>query len=169
MLITPFLPRRLAARMFARRFAVYSSELRRIAQETGSILFDSDALPELSDIDNWAADKVHLRSSGHRLIAYRAAEVLGVRDAERLAALDRAFHEDADDPEGRWITRHVLPWAWRRMRGRTAGDGLSAKHTDYVEVQGQAEPPRRCGSAVRVRHRLVLLCSSGSQARSGRR
>ncbi|WP_119698078.1 glycosyltransferase [Microbacterium halotolerans] len=137
MLITPFLPRRLAARMFARRFAAYSSELRRIAKETGSILFDSDALPELSDVDNWAADKVHLRSSGHRLIAYRAAEVLGVRDAEQLAALDRAFHEDADDPDGRWITRHVLPWAWRRMRGRTAGDGLSAKHTDYVEVRGR--------------------------------
>ncbi|WP_105566871.1 glycosyltransferase [Microbacterium halophytorum] len=135
LLVTPFLPRRFAARMFARRFAAYASELRRIADEHGAMLLDSDALPELGDTGHWSADKVHLRSSGHRMLAYRAAEVLGMRDAPRLAELDRAFHEDADEPSGRWVTQHALPWVWRRVRGRTAGDGLLPKHSDYVEVR----------------------------------
>lgn len=135
LLVTPFLPRRFAARLFARRFAIYSSEMRRIAEETGSLLLDCDALPELGDLEMWAEDKVHLRSVGHRLLAYRAAEVLGVRDAPRLAELDAAFHVDDDDPGGRWLRQHALPWMWRRMRGRAAGDGLLAKHAEYVVVR----------------------------------
>lgn len=137
MLVTPFLPRRAIVRVFARRFAIYASELRRIAAENGCHLLDVDALPELGELSNWSQDKVHLSSSGHRLLAYRAAEVLGVRDAPQLAALDAAFHEDYVEPEGRWITRHALPWAWRRLRGRTAGDGLLAKHAEYVTIRGR--------------------------------
>lgn len=143
LLVTPFLPRRAAARLFARRFAVYASELRRIAAETGSFLLDVDALPELGELQMWSDDKVHLRSSGHRLLAYRAAELLGVRDAPELAALDAAFHEDIETIAGRWLTQHALPWVWRRMRGRTAGDGLLAKHADYVEIRaGRSRPSR---------------------------
>lgn len=134
LLVTPFLPRIPTARLFARRVAVYSSEIRRIAEETGSLLLDTDALPELGGAGAWSADRVHLRSSGHRLLAYRAAEVLGVRDAPALAELDRAFHDDAQEETGRWVTRHALPWVWRRMRGRTAGDGRTAKHDGWVDL-----------------------------------
>lgn len=137
LLVTPFLPNRAIVRIFARRFAVYSSELRRIAAAHGCYLLDVDALPELGELPNWAQDKVHLSSPGHRLLAYRAAEVLGVRDADQLAALDAAFHEDYAEPEGAWITRHALPWVWRRLRGRTAGDGMFAKHADYVAIRGR--------------------------------
>ena len=35
---------------------------------------------------------------------------------------------------GTWLRRDVLPWVWRRLRGRTAGDGVSPKHDDYVIV-----------------------------------
>ncbi len=134
LLVTPFLPRIPTARLFARRVAVYASEIRRIADETGSLLLDTDALPELGGAGAWSADRVHLRSSGHRLLAYRAAEVLGVRDAPALAELDRAFHDDAQEETGRWVTRHALPWVWRRMRGRTAGDGRTAKHDGWVDL-----------------------------------
>ncbi|MGH2275277.1 MULTISPECIES: GDSL-type esterase/lipase family protein [Microbacterium] len=135
LLVTPFLPRRRAARLFARRFAVYASELRRIARDTGSMLLDTEAHPALGDLDMWADDKVHMRSRGHRFLAYRAAEALGVPDAEALGGLDAALHadDDAPDPHG-WLRRHALPWIWRRLHGRTAGDGLSAKHDDYVDL-----------------------------------
>lgn len=134
LLVTPFLPRIPSARLFARRVAAYAGEIRRIAADTGSVLLDTDALPALGEPGAWSPDKVHLRSAGHRLLAYRAAEALGVRDAPELAELDRALHEDADEPEGRWVTRHALPWVWRRMRGRTAGDGLIAKHDGWVPM-----------------------------------
>ncbi len=142
LLVTPFLPRRAAAKLFARRFAIYNSELRRIATATGARLLDLEALPAIGDLELWAADKVHLRPAGHRFVAYRAAEVLGVRDAEALGGLDEALHSDEDpfDPTG-WLRRDALPWIWRRLHGRTAGDGVSAKHDDYVRI-GDAGSPR---------------------------
>ena len=140
LLVTPFLPRRRAALLFARRFARFASELRRIADATGSLLLDLEALPAIGDLGLWAEDKVHLRSRGHRFLAYRAADVLGVPDAEALGGLDAALHAD-DDPAapGSWLSRDALPWVWRRLRGRTAGDGVTAKHTGYVVVRGRGD------------------------------
>jgi phosphatidylinositol alpha 1,6-mannosyltransferase len=140
LLVTPFLPRRRAAVLFARRFSQFASELRRVASDTGAILLDLDALPAIGDLELWADDKVHLRSRGHRFLAYRAAEALGVPDAEALGGLDEAFHRDDEPaPEGTWLVRDALPWVWRRVRGRTAGDGVYAKHTDYVLVGGRGD------------------------------
>ncbi|MEZ3159822.1 glycosyltransferase [Microbacterium sp. BWT-B31] len=135
LLVTPFLPRRRVVRLFARRFAQFASELRRIARETGAILFDVEALPAIGDPGMWAHDKVHLRSRGHRFLAYRAADALGVPDAETLGGLDAALHADDDEVvTGSWLRRDALPWVWRRLRGRTAGDGLPPKHDGYVVI-----------------------------------
>lgn len=133
LLLTLFLPRRRASALFARRVAVYNSELRRIARTHGCRLLDLEALPDIRDLDMWADDRVHLRSRGHRFLAYRAAELLGVPDAEALGGLDAALHDDEPHPAG-WLRRDALPWVWRRLRGRTAGDGRDAKHDDYVEL-----------------------------------
>lgn len=133
LLVTPILPKRIAARLFARRFAIFNSELRRIARETGSLLLDLEAHSTIGDLEMWASDRVHLCSAGHRFVAYRAAERLGVPHADALAELDASLHSD-EPIAGRWLTRDALPWVWRRLRGRTAGDGRSAKHDDYVEI-----------------------------------
>lgn len=140
LLVTPFLPRRRAAALFARPFAAFASEVRRIAESTGALLLDLEALPRIGDLDLWADDKVHLRSRGHRFLAYRAAEVLGVPNAEALGGLDEALHAD-DDPvmTGTWLRRDALPWVWRRLRGRTAGDGVAAKHSGYVVIRGRGD------------------------------
>ncbi|GAA1934142.1 hypothetical protein GCM10009775_27570 [Microbacterium aoyamense] len=136
LLVTPFLPRRITALVFARRFATYASELRRIAAAHSAMLLDLEAHPSIGELEMWADDKVHLRSRGHRFLAYRAAEALGVPDAEALGLLDDALHADDDRPApGTWMTRDALPWVWRRVRGRTAGDGLVAKHDDYVRIR----------------------------------
>lgn len=135
LLATVFLPARFAAGVLARRFAAYNARLRRIASDTGAILIDLEATTELARLELWADDKVHLRSRGHRLVAYRAAEALGVPDAEALAELDDAFHLDEEPPVvGTWLRRDALPWMWRRLRGRTAGDGLSPKLPDYIRI-----------------------------------
>ncbi|MBN9169463.1 MAG: glycosyl transferase, partial [Microbacterium sp.] len=57
-----------------------------------------------------------------------------VPDAGELSGLDEALHADDEVPRGGWLTRDVLPWLWRRVRGRTAGDGILAKHTAYVDL-----------------------------------
>ncbi|MDE0547160.1 glycosyltransferase [Microbacterium sp. C7(2022)] len=138
LLVTPFLPRRRVAMVLARRFAAFASQLRRIATDTGAILLDMEAVPAIGEVDLWADDRVHLRSRGHRFLAYRAAEALGVPDAEALGELDAALHKDVEIvAAGTWLRRDVIPWMLRRIHGRTAGDGLSAKHDDWVLVGGR--------------------------------
>ncbi|WP_447912610.1 GDSL-type esterase/lipase family protein [Microbacterium phyllosphaerae] len=131
-LVTPFLPRRRAAAIYSRRFAAFATALAGIAARTGAILIDTDLHPSLPDRSNWGEDLVHLSSRGHRFLAYRAGEMLAVPHADALGALDAALHENEPIGAGLWWRRHALPWVWRRMHGRAAGDGRSAKHDDYV-------------------------------------
>jgi phosphatidylinositol alpha 1,6-mannosyltransferase len=131
-LVTPFLPGRRAASIYTRRFAAFASLLSGIASRTGAILIDTDLHPTLGDRANWGEDLVHLSSTGHRFLAYRAGEVLGVPHADALGALDAALHEHESIGAGAWWRHHALPWVWRRLHGRTAGDGRVAKHDDYV-------------------------------------
>lgn len=131
-LVTPFLPGRRAAALYTRRFAAFATALAGVAARTGAILIDTDLHPELADRPNWGEDLVHLSSRGHRFLAYRAGEVLGVPHAEALGALDAVLHEHEPIGAGAWWRRHALPWVWRRLHGRAAGDGRRAKHDDYV-------------------------------------
>jgi phosphatidylinositol alpha 1,6-mannosyltransferase len=41
-----------------------------------------------------------------------------------------------------WVWTHVRPWLGRRLRGRTAGDGLHPKHDALVPVV-PLDPTRR--------------------------
>ncbi|WP_259363232.1 glycosyltransferase [Microbacterium esteraromaticum] len=139
-LITPFLPRRAASAVYARRFAAFASALAAVADRTGAILVDADRHPGLGARANWAEDLVHLSSRGHRLLAYIVGERLGVPHAEALGELDAALHEHERITRGLWWRRHALPWIWRRLRGRTAGDGRVAKHDDYVVLDRNGVP-----------------------------
>ncbi|MBT2485591.1 MULTISPECIES: GDSL-type esterase/lipase family protein [unclassified Microbacterium] len=131
-LVTPFLPGRPAASMYTRRFSAFATALAGIAARTGAILIDTDLYPTLPDRPNWGEDLVHLSSRGHRFLAYRAGEMLGVPHADALGALDAVLHEHEPIGAGMWWRRHALPWVWRRLHGRAAGDGRSAKHEGYV-------------------------------------
>lgn len=142
LLITPFLPDRRAARLFARRFARFASLLAGIADRHGAILLDTDLHPTLSSRPNWGEDLVHLGSRGHRFLAYCAGDLLGVPHAETLGALDQVLHDADATTRAAWWHEHALPWVWRRLRGRVAGDGRRAKHDDYVYI-GRSEVMRR--------------------------
>lgn len=134
LLVTPFLPGRRVAGIYAARFAAFASRLAAIAERTGALLIDTDLHPSLGDRANWGEDLVHLSSRGHRFLAYRAGEVLGVPHAETLGALDEVLHDVEAVSRAAWWRDHALPWAWRRIRGRVAGDGRVAKHADYVYI-----------------------------------
>ncbi|WP_259614011.1 GDSL-type esterase/lipase family protein [Microbacterium paraoxydans] len=133
-LVTPFLPDRRAAVLYVRRFSAFATALAGTAARTGAILIDTDLHPSLGERQHWGEDLVHLSSRGHRFLAYRVAEVLGVPHADALGLLDAALHENELIGRAAWWRRHALPWVWRRLHGRAAGDGRRAKHDDYVYV-----------------------------------
>ncbi|MFS0852339.1 GDSL-type esterase/lipase family protein [Microbacterium sp. 179-I 3D4 NHS] len=134
LLVTPFLPGQRAASIYAARFSTFATALAGVAARTGAMMIDTDLHPTLREREHWGEDLVHLSSSGHRFLAYRAGEMLGVPHADALGALDAALHESTAIGRGLWWSRHALPWVWRRLHGRTAGDGRVAKHDDYVYV-----------------------------------
>ncbi len=142
LLVTVFLPRRRASRLLAGRFAEFNSALRAVARDTGAILLDLETVPALGDLSLWADDVVHLNSRGHRRLAYEAAARLGVPEAKSLLQLEELLHADETDPVPQrhpravWIRDHALPWVFRRLRGRTAGDGLEPKHAELITIRG---------------------------------
>lgn len=40
-----------------------------------------------------------------------------------------------------WLRAHAIPWAMRRMRGGTAGDGRDPKHAGLMIIGGVAGIP----------------------------
>jgi len=154
LIVTPFVAPWPLLRILSRRTVRLAAELRRVATETDAMLLDFTRDPDRIDERMWAADRVHLSSYGHRVLSYRAAAALGVPAAGELGALDALMHDDA--PEARisristpaWLWTHVRPWAGRRVRGRTAGDGRAPKHSVLVEVVPGA---RRAGQAAHRR------------------
>jgi phosphatidylinositol alpha 1,6-mannosyltransferase len=143
LLVTPFLPRRRASLLLAKRFALFNSELRSLARTCGAVLLDVEAVPTIGDLSLWADDAVHLNPRGHRTLAYEAAARLGVPDAQPLGLLEESLHADeGDDPvtgsRTGWLRDHAMPWVLRRLRGRTAGDGREPKHLDLVTIGGRS-------------------------------
>lgn len=143
LLVTPFLPRRRASLLLAKRFALFNSELRTLARTSGAVLLDVETAPTIGDLSLWADDAVHLNPRGHRMLAYEAAARLGVPDAEPLGLLEQSLHADdgdepAADPRAAWLRDHAMPWMLRRLRGRTAGDGREPKHPGLVAIGGRS-------------------------------
>jgi lysophospholipase L1-like esterase len=116
------------------KVAIYNGHLRGIADRHGALLVDLWAMAPLVDVRAWSDDRLHFSSDGHRRIALRTAEVLGVPVAEdwrepwppvepttwlRLRQADLA-----------WTKTHLLPWVGRHLRGESMGDGLMPKRPE---------------------------------------
>lgn len=123
---------RLGRTLTARTDAL-NRELRRMAQDRGAILLDLASYELAYDDRMWARDRIHGNSAGHAAIGNELAHVLGVPGAAP-GALSAAL--EPPTPRGRrevlaedlrWLRVYVLPWAWRRLRGRTTGDRRAAK------------------------------------------
>lgn len=120
------------------RVMTFNRRLRGIAERRGARLIELEqegvAHPEL-----WAADRLHASSTGHERIEAAAAEALGLPGASALwaeplpEAVRRArWARLADDAV--WTGRHMAPWVVRRLRGRSSGDGRTAKRPSLGPV-----------------------------------
>jgi len=154
LVVAPFAPPRGYLRALHDRTLVFARELRRRARECGALFLDPATELDLVDPRMWAGDRVHLSSRGHRMLSYAAAETLGLAGAAELAGLEAAMHDEEPGPDdeplshARWLWAHVRPWAARRIRGRTAGDGRVAKHDELVPIL-PGDVPVRGGYRIR--------------------
>nr|WP_055505824.1 SGNH/GDSL hydrolase family protein [Nonomuraea pusilla] len=118
------------------RFAVYYLHLRSIADLYGCKLVDQWSMQALRDWRAWSDDRLHMNEEGHRLVAARVLDVLGVpfdddwrrQWPERAAADPRTRRRE----DAQWVREHLVPWVTRRLRGASSGDGLPPKRPDLA-------------------------------------
>jgi lysophospholipase L1-like esterase len=134
LVVTGFPPPFPLLRRVRTRVARYNAHLRAIADRQDCHVVDLCAMPPLHDPRAWSTDRLHLATDGHRRIALRAAEVLGLPVGEDwrepLPPADPVDWATQRREDLRWTREDLLPWVGRRLRGRSSGDGLSAKRPE---------------------------------------
>jgi lysophospholipase L1-like esterase len=134
-----------AADRLAARFRAFNAGVRATAGRHATMLVDVGPVAALHDRRLWHEDRLHLSPEGHARVAAAVLETLGIDDPHLLAGPPGWWREPL--PPGppprrgadlvadvRWVRRHLLPWVGRRLRGVSSGDGMSAKHTELVDV-----------------------------------
>ena len=127
--LTPVMP---MARRVMPRVLVMNEAIRASAAENGAILVDVAAHPVASDPRLWSEDRLHANALGHARIAEALAHALGLPDANAgwaapLPPAPRRTLIGTIGAEVRWGAKYLVPWVWRHARGRSSGDGQSAK------------------------------------------
>ncbi len=127
-------------RTLTAKTAALNMELRRMAAQTGALLLDLDAYALAHDPRMWAADRIHGNPAGHARIGAALAHLVGLPGAE----VDPLAETLPPEPRRKrdllvedvaWAWRYLGPWAWRRLHGRTTGDGAAEKRPALAPVK----------------------------------
>jgi lysophospholipase L1-like esterase len=118
--------------VWAARFGEFNKTVRRVGAEVGAIIVDANQETFFSDNRFLAFDRLHLNDEGHHRVAQALLERLGYQ-------FDPAWRIPLPPAEPTpwlkkravsaiWFFTFALPWIWRRLRGKSSGDGRSAKY-----------------------------------------
>lgn len=121
------------ADLWAARFGEFNKNVRAVAEEVGAIVADANEEGLLSDRRFLADDRLHLNEIGHDRVAQGILEKLGLPYAmswrEPLPRLEKLSQPKRYKSNLKWLLTFFIPWIWRRLRGRSSGDGRSGKHS----------------------------------------
>ena len=114
------------------RFKDFNKQVRELAYETGAILNEANDGRYPNDIRFLAFDRLHLNPEGHHRVAQGVLENLNLPfDESYKIPLPPAKKENPVKKKivnALWIMTFVLPWLYRRLRGKSSGDGREAKY-----------------------------------------
>jgi lysophospholipase L1-like esterase len=145
LIFTGFDPRMFPViRLLRGRIAAYNMHLRGIADSRGCDLVDLWSMRALKDTRAWSPDRLHLTTDGHRHVARRACEVLGIPPGEDWRVPPPARHPATGNgrspwlaarrQDARWVREYAGPWLRRRVGGTSSGDGVLPKRPDLLPV-----------------------------------
>jgi lysophospholipase L1-like esterase len=118
--------------VWAARFGEFNKIVREVGAEVGAIIIDANSETFFNDNRFLAFDRLHLNAEGHNRVAQALLEKLGYQfdsawriplaPAPASSLLSRRISSTI------WFFTFALPWIWRRLRGKSSGDGRSAKY-----------------------------------------
>ena len=124
------------ADVWVERFTEFNKNVRAVATDFGAILAEAQQAPWLADRRFLAVDRLHLNAEGHWRMSQAVLEMLGYPfDASWRTPLPSAKKKSWAKKRVEnfnWILIFVLPWIWRRLRGRSSGDGRSPKYPALI-------------------------------------
>ena len=125
------------AELWETRFKDFNNNVRKVASDLGAILIEWNEAMFLSDRRFLAPDRLHLNAEGHHRVAQGVLEKLNMSfDAHWKMPLppapDTSKIADLID-DVKWLYSFALPWVWRRLRGKSSGDGRESKHYEPVK------------------------------------
>jgi lysophospholipase L1-like esterase len=112
------------------RIAIFNELLREVVDTRRAVLVDNWRLREAQDARYWDADRVHLSPFGHHLAALHVLDSLGIRHDHEPVVLPEATSSTRRErlrAEVEWASSFAGPWIYRRLTGRSLGDGINAK------------------------------------------
>jgi lysophospholipase L1-like esterase len=120
------------AQVWEKRFSAFNSGVREVGAEVGAIVVDANQENFLSDRRFLAFDRLHLNTEGHYRCAEAVKEKIGLPfnpawrtplpPAKKVPWIAQKAITVA------WFVIFALPWIFRRIRGKSSGDGRSAKY-----------------------------------------
>lgn len=121
------------ADLWESRFRAFNENVRSVASEVGAIVADANEENFLSDRRFLADDRLHLNPLGHDRVAQGVLEKLELpyllNWREPLPPPQKVELRERLASNLRWYVTFLFPWMWRRLRGKSSGDGRSAKHS----------------------------------------
>ena len=125
------------AEVWQKRFSEFNNGVRQVGAEVGAIVVDANQERFFSDRRFLAFDRLHLNAEGHNRCAQAVLERLGL-------PFDPAWRTPLPPAKKTplvieklitvaWFFVFALPWIFRRIRGKSSGDGRSAKYPTPVK------------------------------------
>ncbi|MFD4246236.1 SGNH/GDSL hydrolase family protein [Streptomyces sp. NPDC058525] len=127
------------ARPIASRVYALNDRVRDAAARHGVTVAEIAAQPVATDPRLWTADRLHVSALGHARIAAALAEAVGLPGSDDSWTLPLPPRR-APGPlrtagaELRWVAGFLGPWIGRRLRGRSSGDGRTAKRPGLLPL-----------------------------------
>ncbi|MFE9622785.1 SGNH/GDSL hydrolase family protein [Streptomyces sp. NPDC006527] len=133
------------ARPLTPRVLALNARIREAAGRHGVAVAETAGHAVVTDARLWSPDRLHASPLGHARIAAAVAHALGLPGSD-----DSWTHPlpapDSSAPAGwragvaelRWAAAFLGPWLGRRLRGRSSGDGRTAKRPGLLPVAGPA-------------------------------
>jgi lysophospholipase L1-like esterase len=120
-----------------RRNWAFNEAVRELARRYDAVLVDHWAFERYQDRRMWDTDRLHMSALGHRYMAARVLEALGVDHTLKLqrpeapvpAGLREILRRERD-----WLQEWVIPMFGRKFKGVTLGDNLPPRWPEPVLV-----------------------------------
>jgi lysophospholipase L1-like esterase len=125
------------AELWHERFTDFNEHVREVAKEFGAILMDAKDAQFLGDRRLLNRDRLHLNEEGHWRLSQAVLEGLSFPSNTAwkipLPPAPKKSKINSSIENSIWIWTFVLPWIWRRARGKSSGDGRVCKYPTPIK------------------------------------